>query len=504
MRLSPQISLISLFLFASLSLGQTATGDEAVIHLKLFNRYQIPQELQKEEIGLFLQRMDWFMTTIQKDDWRAATSHPARFGNYCDWSNVVLTYYFDTDDSTRDYYLDGMQFEQINEEGWISNLRFEGDIRLREDGRLQIYWAPMWRMWFAENNDEDNGFRFSTVIGIHNLDRDNEIRWNNEGVIVYDDYKAHGEDFWNAVFTDTTEGYLEEQQKYFSGLREANEQSNHDALCSPITIGAKDSQVEIKTPKDTEKYEPLLKNCTDFFETLKTGSVSNLQHAALEEKGWHGAKVVFRFKKNVVFDVAVVGAGTLGRYLLFDDDGRVKLWLEGSLEGINTQPTFEKEPVKYKIGNDGIVIKFHSSGYPASYKSLVGNQLDRQIEWDENGNVISDIDPGLSKSLVVDTPQPVVTPEEAMVNPRSDRSMAVHELQPGEELVNDGKTVRKVTETTITVPKIVAIEPYVFPEKPPISRWGIALCVGSFIALLLLAWYLHRKGVFQVLQNDAN
>jgi hypothetical protein len=68
---------------------------------------------------------------------------------------------------------------------------------------------------------------------------------------------------------------------------------------------------------------------------------------------------------------------------------------------------------------------------------------------------------------------------------------AVHKLQPGEKLINGGTTVSSTTETIITVPKIVAVEPYVPQEKPSSNRWVIVLVNVVLFALLL--WWLLRK-----------
>ena len=91
MRFAIQISIIGLLL-ANLSLGQNVANEVSAMHQKLFDRYKIPKELQREEIGQFLHHMDWHLETIRKNEWRAATQHPARFGDYGDWSDVRLTF----------------------------------------------------------------------------------------------------------------------------------------------------------------------------------------------------------------------------------------------------------------------------------------------------------------------------------------------------------------------------------------------------------------------------
>ncbi|MDR0703752.1 MAG: hypothetical protein LBF88_02070, partial [Planctomycetaceae bacterium] len=49
--------------------------------------------------------------------------------------------------------------------------------------------------------------------------------------------------------------------------------------------------------------------------------------------------------------------------------------------------------VRYSIDGDGVVIHFHPTGFPKIYRTIIRNRLfGRQIEWDETGKVISNVD----------------------------------------------------------------------------------------------------------------
>jgi antitoxin component YwqK of YwqJK toxin-antitoxin module len=92
-----------------------------------------------------------------------------------------------------------------------------------------------------------------------------------------------------------------------------------------------------------------------------------------------------------------------GYFMVFDEYARLVKYVEGEI-------TFDQNLTGYDVAKSaklfledmfsetnrrpsGLEITFHPSGYPASYKTIVKNRLfGRQIEWDEMGNVLSDID----------------------------------------------------------------------------------------------------------------
>jgi hypothetical protein len=73
-------------------------------------------------------------------------------------------------------------------------------------------------------------------------------------------------------------------------------------------------------------------------------------------------------------------------------NGLPDLYLEGQ---IYFPETFLAQPT---LANNGIEVKFHSTGYPATYKTIVKNRLyGRQIEWNDKGELISDVDLDIPK-----------------------------------------------------------------------------------------------------------
>jgi hypothetical protein len=361
---------------------------------KVFEQHKIPQILQKEEIALFLQRMNWQWKVARKDNWCMATQHPARFGRFCDWSDVTLIYYFDVGVGEKKYYVSGMEITHGTGDHFIRELRFEGVLSLYQDGTIQHFELPLLQIFFGKNGDL-NEFHFPMVHGAGgNPDRENCIKWDDKSKVVFDDYKLHGEDFWDAVQINSDETYLDE-------LRKSVESSKSISACPPIKLNSKDSRSinQVRIPKD-ERYKKLLKKVVEFYDVLKVGGVRKLIDIAnFDPMTQSSPNVLFRFEKASVFDVtAIQGLGNqigIGCYVLFDEKGQIKVWLEGELTDIKIEET---KSMKYQINGSGTDIRFHPTGYPASYKTIVNNRLfGRQIEWNDKGEVLSDVDLDIPK-----------------------------------------------------------------------------------------------------------
>jgi hypothetical protein len=52
-----------------------------------------------------------------------------------------------------------------------------------------------------------------------------------------------------------------------------------------------------------------------------------------------------------------------------------------------------KQKIRSQVDGNGVEIHFHPTGFPKIYRTIIKNRLfGRQIEWDENGKVISNVD----------------------------------------------------------------------------------------------------------------
>jgi hypothetical protein len=124
----------------------------------------------------------------------------------------------------------------------------------------------------------------------------------------------------------------------------------------------------------------------------------------------------------------------IGYNLDYAHDGKLESYYEGFLDhqmymsnkngkmllsfSSDEQSAIEQESKEYSYfvekftpNGNGIMVKFHATGYPSSYKTIVKNRLfGRQIEWNDKGEVISDIDLDIPKPWL-DAPKNVENPQ---------------------------------------------------------------------------------------------
>ncbi|MDR3267251.1 MAG: hypothetical protein LBT24_06760 [Tannerella sp.] len=108
-------------------------------------------------------------------------------------------------------------------------------------------------------------------------------------------------------------------------------------------------------------------------------------------------------------------------YFIGETNADSKEVLQGYAYAHNSDgfPTFYvtgniKRPEQFQgipsLNGTGIEVKFHPTGYPASYKTIVRNRLfGRQIEWNDKGEVISDVDLDIPKPWA-DAPKKATAP----------------------------------------------------------------------------------------------
>ncbi|MDR0604739.1 MAG: hypothetical protein LBG80_10590 [Bacteroidales bacterium] len=106
---------------------------------------------------------------------------------------------------------------------------------------------------------------------------------------------------------------------------------------------------------------------------------------------------------------------TIGSFLVFDDDYCLKKYVEGEIEYNQNLIGHEvAKTAKLFLENgkaSGLEITFHSNGYPSNYRTIVKERLyGRQIEWNDKGEVISDVDLDIPKPWL-DAPKNVENPQ---------------------------------------------------------------------------------------------
>jgi hypothetical protein len=100
-----------------------------------------------------------------------------------------------------------------------------------------------------------------------------------------------------------------------------------------------------------------------------------------------------------------------GYYLSISDDGKILAYAEGMLhdgEARKFEDFYKKRDDSrhyyrrllnaFVALTKGVEVKFHPNGYPASYRTVVNDRLfGRQIEWNDKGEVLSDVDLDIPK-----------------------------------------------------------------------------------------------------------
>jgi len=178
-----------------------------------------------------------------------------------------------------------------------------------------------------------------------------------------------------------------------------------------------------------------------------------------------------------------------GFFMVFDEYFRLTKYVEGeitfdqNLTGYEVAKTAKLHlrdlPIERNRRPSGLEITFHSTGYPSSYKTIVRNELiGRQIEWDEKGNVISDIDTSL--------------PSEPIIESKNEATVSVFIPSEWNE---DAAPKTSVKRTTITISKADLRLPYKHHPLPKASnRWIIVVSVHVIVIVLLaILWWIRRK-----------
>ncbi len=360
----------------------------------VFDRYSIPKSLRKDEIKFFLLRMEWHVETALSDNWQQATLHPARAKKHDKWDGIELSYDFSFLKPRNEYYLSGFAISHGQGDFFTMNLRFEGVVILSADNKPIFFQNPLWSIQFSKN-DNSGEFDFPSVYDPENPvveARASRIEWDTAGKIIFDDYLEHKENFWTGVEKTIDREYCRE-------LKEST--LNKDVTIHRIVIPEHQKINFPQLPNDKE-FVKKLNVIRDQFNSLKKGEVKPLLNNVLANKtNSFDLRILFRFENSLLYDVAIIqdigGNRAFGEYILLDKNG-VGIWIEGDMfeidnDNYNDDENISPLELRYTISGSGTEIKFHPTGYPATYKTIVKNRLfGRQIEWNDKGEVISDVD----------------------------------------------------------------------------------------------------------------
>jgi hypothetical protein len=149
------------------------------------------------------------------------------------------------------------------------------------------------------------------------------------------------------------------------------------------------------------KVEPLLSHPIFIPQKPTAAELANPNFGGIHDQ-WSSSIHAFYSGEALAF-VGVKGGNRrdCGFFLVFDDQLRFQRYVKGEVEfDYNSSGHNVGKTAKVPDNGSGIEIIFHKNGYPATYRSIVKKRLfGRQIEWNDKGEVMSDIDLDIPKEL---------------------------------------------------------------------------------------------------------
>ena len=368
-----------------LCLSFSAKCDEA----ELFEKFNIPKEARRKPIALFLERVDWQLSAFQSGNWLKAACPPFRKREKF-WSNFELEYYYPYDFERKEYRVTDLSMTYFGPEHPDLGDPWSGFVIVKPNGGILSCMERYGYFTSVEGMVREIGFTHRRKFP--EVEEPGCIKWDTEGNRT-DDYHKNRLDFWEDFQLD------ESKQKRIYREDELEMASQFLALESVYKPFVPD------VPKD-KKVFVMLNDVVSCYENMREGTVSKLMGVP----GFDDRKTTDIYLKFRFFDKALVtlfvcqlrNEGNFGRSLTLDDEGRIARcqigWIEVVEEEIDHQTVGCPIP-KYRINGNGVEIRFHPTGYPACYKTIVRNRLfGRQLEWNEKGELLSDVD--------LDIPQP--------------------------------------------------------------------------------------------------
>ncbi|MDR2172456.1 MAG: hypothetical protein LBP59_20125 [Planctomycetaceae bacterium] len=175
----------------------------------------------------------------------------------------------------------------------------------------------------------------------------------------------------------------------------------------------------IKLPESiqTTKYKEIKKiffNIQDDLASFRKGDIEATIKKHVKEKQkeykkykFESISVVSLSDKNGIFVIKYIfSIDDMAKCFFFDKNGNLAIYINGQID-INKHYSVENSGddknernnfENYRINGNGLEIIFHPTGFPKSYTKIVRNRLyGRQIEWNDKGDVISDVDLDIPK-----------------------------------------------------------------------------------------------------------
>jgi hypothetical protein len=394
-KIFPRIYVIFLFVLCFLSfffISLNSVFAEEFQYSELFKKYKIPVGMRKPPMFYFLQRMEWQYKVAQSENWLEAMRLPAMPEKNPDYRNIFLDCNYDKKENKAEFYLSYLSFSRIGGNNLtLSNSiidDIEADIEIDENNKIVKFLGSKWALLFHEN-DTPAEFIFITNMKFPELEERGGIEWDENGKEIYNPYAKIGKSFWEDVYCDN----INEEKLKFKKT-EINRISTFPPNGYTLHLP------KLPIVSDVSK---ILKQIMDYDKKVRYGKIRPL----LNVNGFENFRISnrylkFYFHKDTLAQLWVYclqnNNRLFGCYLDYDEKNR----LLGYINGEMTENKSDKMKVNLPqclIDGNGVEVKFHLTGYPASYKTIVKNSLlGHQIEWNENGEVISNVN--------LDTPKP--------------------------------------------------------------------------------------------------
>jgi hypothetical protein len=388
-------------LFSEVS--NSTLGDE-LTSSQLFKKYKIPAEMQKMPMFYFLQRMEWQYKVALSESWLEATRHPAAMlFKDRDYRSIYLDYNYKKREEKNEYYIVCWSFARLR--GVDSTLpnniidEIESAIDIDTNGKIIDFFSSNWALLFHEN-DNPSEFIFITNMKFPELKERGGIEWDENGKEIYNPYRVIGQSFWDDVYCG---------KDYLEILKQTN--TKIPPISTELPIGY---HLHLpKKPMDPE-ISKTLKQIVKYDKEVRSGKLQPL----LEVPGFENFRISdrylkFYFHKETLAQVLVYCLQNnkhFGCRLNYDEKNRLLIYIIGEMQEIKTTKN-ETVTSRSVLDGDGIEVKFHLTGYPASYKTIVKNcLLGYQIEWNEDGEIISNVN--------LDTPKPWLDAPKNVENPQ--------------------------------------------------------------------------------------
>jgi hypothetical protein len=383
-----------LFFFAIFTLKQICwSQEEKVERHKFFETYSIPNELRQMPMQLFLEDVDRQTRVVLGGNCREVLRLFPENTTQWKWENATIKYTFVYDKETKQYHLlsytTNIVKDSIDADNYNWQDVFDYTISFNSSGKMDQVFGAFWGFSY-----HDNGllaeFSFSNKEMFPDVKTPSHIEWDENGNKTFDAYAEKRHNFWDDVWYDSN---------YLNDLRKKKTLTTH-----PNTRF--EDLYRLPTKPSDKVVIAVLQGISNGYKNIRDGDVRKL--LAIQGFDKHPTNDIYidiaLVKKHIgsVLCSQLLNEGRYACYMQFNEQEQLTTYRLGNL----MKPTNQTNSIGLNTGNkmphgidgNGTEVKFHPTGYPASYKTIVKNRLfGRQIEWNDKGEVISDVDLDIPK-----------------------------------------------------------------------------------------------------------